>query len=825
MTSAATPRPLTWLPKITPVAALAVIAIALLALVGWTIDNGWLTRLGPSGPSMNPLTAATLILAAVGLLVGGLRMPAALVPALHFIRRACGVAVAVIGVVKAIEYLSGWTTGIDRFFFTSVGDDNQIAPNTATGLVLVGAALAVMEVETRRGWRPAQALAVLSLILTLLALVGYAYEIRAFYRLREYIPMAMNTALALLLLTAGVLAARPDRGLMQALSSPGPGGALLRGLLPAGFLIPGLLGWLCLAVQRDDDLSTAAAIALFAVANMIMFTAGVIATAGMLDRAERRRRSAEELLLAERHLLRELLDHLPDSIFFKDRDSRFTRINRALARRLGLKDPAEAIGKTDFDFFTEEHAQPAFDDEQEVLRTGEPFAGKEEKETWADGRQRWVLTTRLPLRDPAGTIVGTFGIARDITERKRAEAVLKQTEERQRLLLESTGEGIYGTDADGNCTFINPAAAEMLGYRPDELHGKNMHDLIHYRRPDGTPYPIEECPIYNASRTGQSRRVAHEAFWRKDGTSFPVEYAGYPLRAEGTPSRGAVVTFTDNTERERMRALLMQSEKLASIGLLSAGIAHEINNPLAYVANNLAVLQRDFKGLMGILDAYEKSLHTLTAAEPEAARQIETLAEELDLPYVRENLERVLTRTREGVQRVTSIVQGLRSLARTDRPQLESAHLPELVEMALELIRERLRRRGITIVQEYGPGLKLRCVSTQIGQVMLNLLTNAMQAIEGSGRAGGRIRIAARHVGAELQVEIEDNGNGIDPQHLQQIFDPFFTTKPVGEGTGLGLAITHGIVTGHGGHIEVRSQLGEGTCFRLHFPVNPPRPG
>jgi signal transduction histidine kinase len=348
-----------------------------------------------------------------------------------------------------------------------------------------------------------------------------------------------------------------------------------------------------------------------------------------------------------------------------------------------------------------------------------------------------------------------------------------------------------------------------------------MHALMHHRRADGTPYPAEECPIVQAARLGQSRRVEHELFWRKDGTSFPVDYSTYPLRsADSKASRGAVVTFTDNTERERMRALLMQSEKLASIGLLSAGIAHEINNPLAYVANNLAVLHRDFQGLMGILDAYEKSLSTLPA---DAARQIETLAEELDLPYVRGNLERVLSRTREGVQRVTSIVQGLRSLARTDRPQMEDAHLPELVEMALELIRERLRRRGISVVQDYGPGLKLRCVPTQIGQVMLNLLTNAMQAIEGSNRgAGGRIRIGARVIGPEVQIEIEDNGSGIDPKNLEQIFDPFFTTKPVGEGTGLGLAITHGIVTGHGGRIEVQSRVGEGTCFRVHFPRNPP---
>lgn len=820
MTLPATHRPLAWLAIFSRIAAIAVIALAVLALAGWVVGSEWLKRLDPNGPAMNPLTATALLVAAIGILCAAFPAHAAIA----LCRWLCGSLVMLIGLVKGLEYAGGWSTGIDRHFFVAERDANQIAPNTAMGLVLAGAAVALMDLESRRGRRPGQVLALLCGILAVLALVGYAYDIHALYGVYQYMPMAMNTALALLLLAAGVLTAHPDRGLMRSLTSPGPGGVLLRRLLPAGILIPGVLGWYCLVVQRGEHLEPAAAIALFAVCTMIIFTAGVVGTARMIDLAEARRQAAEESLLAERHLLRELLDHLPDSIFFKDRDSRFTRINRALARRLGLKDPAEAIGKTDFDFFTEEHAQPAFEDEQEVVRSGAPFTGKEEKETWADGRERWVLTTRLPLHDPAGAIVGSFGIARDITERKRAEAVLKQAEEQQRLLLESAGEGIYGTDAEGNCTFINPAGAEMLGYRPDEVRGRNMHELIHDRRANGTPYSIDDCPIYQVARTGQSRRIEHEVFWRKDGSSFPVDYAAYPIRGDGKTNRGAVVTFTDNTERERMRALLMQSEKLASIGLLSAGIAHEINNPLAYVANNLAVLQRDFKGLMGVLGAYETSFGTLTTAAPDLAKQIVTLAEELDLPYVRDNLDRVLTRTREGVQRVTNIVQGLRSLARTDRPQMEDAHLPELVEMALELIRERLRRRGIAIVQEYGPGLKLRCVPTQIGQVMLNLLTNAMQAIEGSGRGtAGRIRIGARMVGAELQVEIEDNGSGIDPQHLQQIFDPFFTTKPVGEGTGLGLAITHGIVTGHGGRIEVQSRVGEGTCFRVHFPINPPR--
>jgi len=268
-----------------------------------------------------------------------------------------------------------------------------------------------------------------------------------------------------------------------------------------------------------------------------------------------------------------------------------------------------------------------------------------------------------------------------------------------------------------------------------------------------------------------------------------------------------------------MRDMVVQNEKLASIGLLSAGVAHEINNPLAYVANNLVVLERDNKALMALLDVYDRARDRLAQVDPESARHAQKLADQIDLPYVRDNLDRVLTRTREGVQRVTRIVQSLRGLARTTKPELEDAHLPDIVDMSLDMIRGRLQRRGIAVELDFGPSPKLRCVTTQLGQVMLNLLVNALQAIEAANRPeGGRIRISSRNVNGEMLIEVADNGTGISPEHLPKLFDPFFTTKPVGEGTGLGLSISHGIITGHGGRIEVNSRPGEGTTFRIFLP-------
>ncbi len=273
--------------------------------------------------------------------------------------------------------------------------------------------------------------------------------------------------------------------------------------------------------------------------------------------------------------------------------------------------------------------------------------------------------------------------------------------------------------------------------------------------------------------------------------------------------------------RDRMQAALVQSEKLASIGLLSSGIAHEINNPIAFVANNLFVVDRDVKGVLRVIEGYEESREALARVDPEAAARIAAIINEVDLSYVRSNLGELLRRTREGVARVTRIVGSMRSLASTDRPNKKDASLPIMAEAAFELIRGRLQKGGIEVDLDFGPDPVVYCVPTQIEQVMLNLVTNAMHAIEATGAARGRIGINMRRIGDQVLIDVSDTGSGIGSKDLPQIFDPFFTTKPVGDGMGLGLAITHTIVAGHGGRIEVQSEPGQGSRFRVFLPVAP----
>jgi PAS domain S-box-containing protein len=536
---------------------------------------------------------------------------------------------------------------------------------------------------------------------------------------------------------------------------------------------------------------------------------------GLNQRHFDRRRKVEEDLAQQRYLLEALMDNLPDSIYFKDTQSRFLRINKALADRLKLEDAVQAAGRTDFDFSTEEYAKSAYQDEQEVMISGHPLRSKEEKITGFDGSEQWVLTTKMPLRSPQGNIVGTFGVSRDISERKLAEEALRASERRYRQLTEASLDAVVVADQQGDISLFNRAAEEIFGFRAREVIGKPLTILMppefHDRFQRGFKRFLETRESHFVGGTVQLPGR------RQEGSEFPLEISLSAI------DLGSEIQFLgairDLSESKRLRALVMQHEKLASLGQLSAGIAHEINNPLGFVANNLVVLQWGTRGLLSLMEIYASLREHLAETAPEAVRQLETIEREVDLPFMRANLGQILERTTEGVKRVTSIVKNLRGMARTNPEAFQETNLPELITTTLEMIRGRLRHRNIEVELDYGPHPSLRCISTEICQVLLNLLVNAIQAIEQAGRIeGGRIRVTTRRVDTEAIIEVEDNGCGIPPEDMPRLFDPFFTTKPVGEGTGLGLSITDGIVTGHGGRIEVESQPGKGSCFRIRLP-------
>jgi two-component system NtrC family sensor kinase len=279
-----------------------------------------------------------------------------------------------------------------------------------------------------------------------------------------------------------------------------------------------------------------------------------------------------------------------------------------------------------------------------------------------------------------------------------------------------------------------------------------------------------------------------------------------------------------NRALREAQAALVQSEKLASLGQLAAGVAHEINNPISYVTNNLAVLKRDVPAVMEVLDKYRAGRPSLGAAEPALLGDIDRMEEAIDLPYIRESLPRLFDRSLEGLKRVRDIVKNLRDFARLDEADFKEADLNAALASTLEILAHELKRQSVEVQTSFAELPPVQCHPGKINQVFLNVLLNAVQACTSGGKVEVRTRVGQEHDSPTgVVVEIQDNGSGIKPEHLPLIFDPFFTTKPVGQGTGLGLSVSYAIIRDHGGTISVESTAGRGSLFRIRLPLCPPR--
>src|SRR5574343_623645 len=283
-------------------------------------------------------------------------------------------------------------------------------------------------------------------------------------------------------------------------------------------------------------------------------------------------------------------------------------------------------------------------------------------------------------------------------------------------------------------------------------------------------------------------------------------------------------------EREEQRVLirkleeahnqLLQSEKLASIGQLAAGVAHEINNPIGFVNSNLGTLKNYVDQLMGLIDNLSTTIEPLLAEQPEFKKNIDALKRKADLDFLREDIGALITESIDGTTRVRQIVQDLRDFSRTGEIAMEWVDLNAGLESTLNVVANEIKYKA-EIVRDYGTLPRVECRPSQINQVFMNLLVNAAQSIPQKGR----ITLKSGCVDEQVWVSVSDTGSGISPEIMARIFDPFFTTKPVGKGTGLGLSVSYGIIEKHGGRIEVASQPGEGTSFTVWLPVSQPGTG
>jgi two-component system, NtrC family, sensor kinase len=262
---------------------------------------------------------------------------------------------------------------------------------------------------------------------------------------------------------------------------------------------------------------------------------------------------------------------------------------------------------------------------------------------------------------------------------------------------------------------------------------------------------------------------------------------------------------------------LLQSERLASIGQLAAGVAHEINNPIGYVFSNFGTLQAYLERLFAMLEAYEQAEPALAGSA--VAAQLAELRERIELDYLKQDIPMLMDESKEGLSRVRQIVQDLKDFSRVETNQKWVwASLHQGIDSTLNIVANEIKYRA-DVHREYADLPDIECLPSELNQVFLNLLVNAAHAI---GPERGLIVVRSGYAEDRVWVEVEDNGCGIAAEHLARIFDPFFTTKPVGRGTGLGLSLAYGIVQKHSGRIDVRSEPGRGSCFRVTLPVRRP---
>jgi PAS domain S-box-containing protein len=382
---------------------------------------------------------------------------------------------------------------------------------------------------------------------------------------------------------------------------------------------------------------------------------------------------------------------------------------------------------------------------------------------------------------------------------------------------------------------------EFLGQSINELRRRSFLEFLH--RDDRA---LAEDEFRQAAELGERHdfvlrvrgrsgewhymRVHTQARYERDGRIHHIRCnlkdVTDRIRAE-QELRRRTEQLTDANERlrqanEKLKAAqsqLIHSEKLASLGTLAAGMAHEINNPLAFASNNVAVLERELTGILAILERYRAGWDLLQQGKPELAAEIAQLEGQIDLPYLQENLLGMTQSASKGLKRVAQTVQNLRGFAQLDRAEIGEIDVNLALDQSLSMLGDLLTRNQIEVVRRFADLPPLECAPAHINQVFLNFLMNAMQAIETCGRASGRLEVITGRSGELILVELADDGCGIPPEILPRIFDPFFTTKPIGRGTGLGLSLSHGIIAEHGGRVDVETEVGSGTRFRIQIPI------
>jgi two-component system, NtrC family, sensor kinase len=472
----------------------------------------------------------------------------------------------------------------------------------------------------------------------------------------------------------------------------------------------------------------------------------------------------------------ELFETLQEGIYIVTPDDRILDANPTLVRMLGYDSKEDLLSRTLADVLPDVEQRRFLRHE---VDTQPMLQGRELTLVRKDGTPIICLNTAAVVRDITGKVLRYHGALMDITERREMERRLYQQQEFARRLVDSFPDLILVLDAAGHYTFTSPRVKDILGYEPEEYDMQELGERTHLEDRSALQTLFAEIVAGRKSFASLEIRVRHkQGEWRRIRCHFS------PLFAETGKIDGVIISGRDVTELKRLEEQLIQAEKLAAMGQMLAGVAHELNNPLT--------------AILGVTEL----LRERTGLEDSARRQLEL--------------------THRQARRAARIVQNLLEFSRPAAPQKKPIDVNSLIERTLQLHEHSLRRNNVEVEFHSQPGLHTVVGDgNQLIQVFLNLITNAEHAIR-EVRDSGRIQIRLGHIGGHVSVTIQDDGVGILPDALPKIFDPFYTTKRPGGGTGLGLSICMSIVKEHGGSIDVETLPAGGSAFTVFLPVASP---
>jgi two-component system, NtrC family, sensor kinase len=564
-------------------------------------------------------------------------------------------------------------------------------------------------------------------------------------------------------------------------------------------------------------------------------------------------------LLNTSQVLNQILDSDPVATFVIDKEHRITHWNRACEQMTGRDFwDMQGVAEKGHVFYGDERPLlcDLIVDGVDAQTLNRMYDGKIRPSTLVDGAfeaenffpnfgvgGRWLFFTAAPLHNAQGDIVGAIETLQDVTQRRMAEEELVRHRNQLELLVSDRTAELNTTHGELTAFTENASVGILMSCGGKIVrHNKTFGQMFLTDGGSAVGRPTRDF-FCSAEDHESLDRLAHpllskgQSFHhemmlkRVDGRQLWVQMIAYVSNSYD-PKAGAWWILQDRSEvrraqealesnYERMKETnrmleeaqnqLLQSEKMASIGQLAAGVAHEINNPVGFVNSNLNSLKHYVEDLLRLVSTYEAHEATLDAGVRDLLAQTK---QEVDLEYVREDVPVLLRESADGLTRVKRIVQDLKDFSRVDNADWQEADLNAGLDSTLNVVYNEVKYKA-EVRKNYGRLPAVRCLAAQLNQVFMNLIVNAAHAIEGHGV----ITLSTGQCGQWVWVEVSDTGCGMPPEVQRRIFEPFFTTKPVGKGTGLGLSLSFSIVQKHQGMIKVRSEPGQGTTFRVWIPL------